>query len=106
MQAIELEERQADLTDANHEVRAQRDELERAAAQLADEKRRAELYGEFADRLAAEGNSEKLARIALIRLAEAAPTSARCTPRRGARRAAGCGPPCQASIPRSSRTRC
>jgi signal transduction histidine kinase/CHASE3 domain sensor protein len=72
MQAIELEERQADLTDANHEVRAQRDELERTAAQLADEKRRAELYGEFADRLAAEGSSEALARIALVRLAEAA----------------------------------
>ncbi len=72
MQAIELEERQADLTDANHEVRAQRDELERTAGQLAEEKRRAELYGEFADRLAAEGSSEKLARIALIRLAEAA----------------------------------
>jgi signal transduction histidine kinase len=72
MQAIELEERQADLTDANHEVRAQRDELERTAAQLADEKRRAEVYSEFADRLAAEGSSDKLARIALIRLAEAA----------------------------------
>jgi signal transduction histidine kinase/HAMP domain-containing protein len=72
MQAIELEERQADLTDANHEVRAQRDELERTAAQLADEKRRAELYGEFADRLAAEGSSEALARIALVRLAHAA----------------------------------
>jgi signal transduction histidine kinase/CHASE3 domain sensor protein len=72
MQAIELEERQADLTDANHEVRAQRDELERTASQLADEKRRAEAYSEFADRLAAEGSSDKLARIALIRLAEAA----------------------------------
>jgi signal transduction histidine kinase/CHASE3 domain sensor protein len=72
MQAIELEERQADLTDANHEVRAQRDELERTASQLAEEKRRAELYGEFADRLAAEGRSEKLAKIVLLRLAEAA----------------------------------
>ena len=72
MQAIELEERQADLTDANHEVRAQRDELERTASQLAEEKRRAELYGEFADRLAAEGRSEKLAKVVLMRLAEAA----------------------------------
>ncbi len=72
MQAIELEERQADLTDANHEVRAQRDELERTASQLAEEKRRAELYSQFADRLAAEGRSETLARIVLVRLAEAA----------------------------------
>jgi signal transduction histidine kinase len=72
MQAIALEDRQADLTDANQEVRAQRDELERTAAQLADEKRRAELYGDFADRLAVEGSSETLARIVLVRLAEAA----------------------------------
>jgi signal transduction histidine kinase/CHASE3 domain sensor protein len=72
MQAIELEERQTDLSDANLEARARRDELERTAAQLADEKRRAEQYGDFADRLASEGGSESLARIVLARLAEAA----------------------------------
>ena len=36
----------SELTEAGDEARAQRDELERTAAQLADEKRRAELHGD------------------------------------------------------------
>ena len=72
MQAIELEERQEELTAAAEEVRAQRDELSATAAQLADEKRRAEHYGAFADSLAAERDARVLAWIALSGLVEAA----------------------------------
>jgi signal transduction histidine kinase/CHASE3 domain sensor protein len=72
MQAIELEERQTDLTEAAQEVRAQRDELERTASQLAEEKRRAELYGDFADGLAAEADGDALARLALATLVDVA----------------------------------
>ena len=46
MQAIELEERQVELAEADDEARAQRDELEVTAGQLAAEKARAERYGD------------------------------------------------------------
>jgi signal transduction histidine kinase/CHASE3 domain sensor protein len=72
MQAIALEERQEELTEAGDETRAQRDQLEHTAAQLALEKARAERYGEFADRLAASRDPAVLARFALETLAEAA----------------------------------
>ncbi|MBE2315321.1 HAMP domain-containing protein [Solirubrobacter sp. CPCC 204708] len=72
MQAIALEERQEELTAAGEEVRAQRDELSLTAAQLAEEKRRAEAYGAFADSLAAERDARVLAWIALSGLVEAA----------------------------------
>jgi signal transduction histidine kinase/CHASE3 domain sensor protein len=72
MQAIALEERQEELTEAGDETRAQRDQLEHTAAQLASEKARAERYGEFADRLAGSRDPAVLARIALETLAEAA----------------------------------
>ncbi|HET6548039.1 MAG TPA: ATP-binding protein [Solirubrobacter sp.] len=72
MQAIELEERSQELTEAGDEARAQRDELSRTAAQLADEKRRAELYGDFAARLAGTHDPGALASIALATLAETA----------------------------------
>jgi signal transduction histidine kinase/CHASE3 domain sensor protein len=72
MQAIALEERQEELTEAGDETRAQRDQLEHAAAQLASEKARAERYGEFADRLARTRDPAVLAQIALSTLADAA----------------------------------
>lgn len=72
MQAIELEERQEELSASNDEVRAQRDELSATAAQLAEEKQRAELYGAFADSLAVERDASALARIALRGLIDAA----------------------------------
>lgn len=72
MQAIALEERQEELTEAGDETRAQRDQLEHSAAQLALEKARAERYGEFADRLARSRDPAVLAGIALSTLAEAA----------------------------------
>ncbi len=72
MQAIALEERQEELSEAADEARAQRDELSLIAAQLAEEKRRAELYGSFGDRLAAERDLEALARVALQALVTAA----------------------------------
>ena len=72
MQAIELEERQADLTEVTEAVRAQRDELESAAAHLASSKTRAERHSDFADRLAAERDPAALARITLETLADAA----------------------------------
>ncbi len=72
MQAITLEERQVELSEAGDEARAQRDELSLTASQLADEKRRAELYGEFADRLAASRDVASLAALALETLADAA----------------------------------
>lgn len=72
MQAIELEERQEELSATTDEVRAQRDELSLTAAQLEDEKRRAEAYGAFADSLAAERDAVVLAWIALSGLVEAA----------------------------------
>jgi signal transduction histidine kinase/CHASE3 domain sensor protein len=72
MQAIELEERQVELTEANDEARAQRDELEISAGHLAEEKARAERYGEFANRLATSRNAADLAEIALSTLAAVA----------------------------------
>ena len=63
MQAIELEERSLELTEAGDEARAQRDELEETAAQLALEKARAERYGDFADRLAGSREVPALAAI-------------------------------------------
>jgi signal transduction histidine kinase len=72
MQAIALEERQEELSAAGDEARAQRDELSLIAAQLADEKRRAEIYGAFADRLSAERELDALARVALQTLISAA----------------------------------
>ena len=72
MQAIELEERQEELSASSDELRAQRDELSATAAQLADQKRRAESYGAFADSLAQERQTDVLAWIALSGLVEAA----------------------------------
>jgi signal transduction histidine kinase/CHASE3 domain sensor protein len=72
MQAIELEERQEELTASSDEVRAQRDELSATAAQLAEEKRRAEVYGAFADSLASEREAAVLGWIALSGLVDAA----------------------------------
>jgi len=72
MQAIELEERQEELSTSSDELRAQRDELSATAAQLADQKRRAEVYGSFADSLATERETGVLAWIALSGLVEAA----------------------------------
>jgi signal transduction histidine kinase/CHASE3 domain sensor protein len=72
MQAIALEERQVELSEAGREARAQRDELSLTAGQLADEKRRAELYSDFADRLAAVRDPGALASLALETLAGAA----------------------------------
>ncbi len=72
MQAIALEERQEELTEVSDETRAQRDQLEHTASQLAQEKARAERYGEFADRLAGSRDPSTLSRIALETLAEAA----------------------------------
>lgn len=72
MQAIALEERSTELAEAGEEARAQRDELEHAAAQLALEKRRAERYGEFAGRLAGSRSARDLARVALDTLVSAA----------------------------------
>lgn len=72
MQAIELEERQEELSASSDELRAQRDELSATAAQLADQKRRAEVYAAFADSLASERETGVLAWIALSGLVEAA----------------------------------
>jgi len=72
MQAIALEERSAELAQAGDEARAQRDELEHTARQLALEKRRAERYGEFAGRLAGSRSARDLARVALDTLVSAA----------------------------------
>jgi PAS domain S-box-containing protein len=65
MQAGELEQRQAELAEAGDELRAQRDELEATAEQLAEEKRLAELFGGFGERLAAESDLRRLAAIAV-----------------------------------------
>lgn len=72
MQALELEERGQELSASGDELRAQRDELSATAAQLADEKRRAESYAAFADSLAAERDGAVLAWIALSGLVQAA----------------------------------
>ncbi|MDA0182165.1 ATP-binding protein [Solirubrobacter phytolaccae] len=72
MQAIELEEHQEELSASSDELRAQRDELSATAAQLADQKRRAEAYASFADTLATERETAVLAWIALSGLVEAA----------------------------------
>jgi signal transduction histidine kinase len=70
MQTVELEARQAQLAEAGDELRAQRDELEVTAGLLAEEKRLAELFGDFGERLAAETDVRALAAIALDTLAE------------------------------------
>jgi signal transduction histidine kinase len=70
MQTVELESRQSELAEAGDELRAQRDELEATAALLAEEKRLAELFSDFAERLAAETDPRALAAIALDKLAE------------------------------------
>ena len=72
LQAIALEERSNELAEAGEEARAQRDELEHTAVQLAVEKRRAERHGEFAERLASSLSAGDLARIVLETLARAA----------------------------------
>jgi signal transduction histidine kinase/CHASE3 domain sensor protein len=72
MQAIELEERSLELTEAGDEARAQRDELEATAAQLALEKARAELHGDFAERLAISRDVDALAATTLAALVSAA----------------------------------
>jgi signal transduction histidine kinase len=72
MQAIELEERSLELAEAGDEARAQRDELELTASQLALEKARAELHGDFADRLAGSREVGSLAAITLSTLVSAA----------------------------------
>ena len=72
LQAIALEERSNELAEAGDEARAQRDELEHTAVQLALEKRRAERHGEFAERLASSRPAGDLARIVLETLADAA----------------------------------
>jgi signal transduction histidine kinase/CHASE3 domain sensor protein len=72
MQAIELEERSLELTEAGNEAREQRDALEETAAQLASEKARAELHGEFAERLAGSREVSSLAAITLSTLVAAA----------------------------------
>jgi signal transduction histidine kinase len=69
MQATELESRQTELAEAGDELRAQRDELEATAEQLAEEKRLAELFAEFGERLAAESDLRELAAIAVDTLA-------------------------------------
>src|SRR5262249_30098856 len=71
MQAIVLEERSTELAEAGDEARAQRDELEHTAVQLAREKRRAERYGELAGRLAGSRSARDLARVALATRAAA-----------------------------------
>ena len=88
MQAIALEERQEELTEAGDETRAQRDELEHTAAQLAAEKARAERYGEFADRLAALARRRRCWRRSRWRRwpRRPAPTSACSTRETGATR--------------------
>jgi signal transduction histidine kinase len=70
MQTVELEARQDELAQAGDELRAQRDELEVTAALLAEEKRLAELFSDFGERLAAETDVRALAAIALDTLAE------------------------------------
>jgi signal transduction histidine kinase len=70
MQTVELEARQEELAEAGDELRAQRDELEVTAALLAEEKRLAELFSDFGERLAAEPDVHALAAIALDTLAE------------------------------------
>jgi PAS domain S-box-containing protein len=70
MQTVELEERQAELAEAGDELRAQRDELESTAALLESEKRLAELFAEFGERLGAETDLRALAGIVLDTLAE------------------------------------
>ena len=72
LQAIALEERSTELAEAGDEARAQRDELEHTAVQLALEKRRAERYGDFVERLASSLSRDDLARIVLETLARAA----------------------------------
>jgi signal transduction histidine kinase len=72
MQAIELEERSLELTEAGDEARAQRDELEEIAAQLALEKARAEEYGDFAEQLAGSRDVAALASLTLSALVTAA----------------------------------
>ena len=83
-QNAELEARQTRLTDAGEELRAQRDELEATAEQLAEEKRLAELFGEFAERLAAESDVHALAPIVLETIADVtgAPAGVLYGPRR------------------------
>ena len=68
-QAIELEDRQAELAAVGDELRAQRDELETTTALLAEEKQLAELFGEFAERLAGHSDLGALAALALDTLA-------------------------------------
>jgi signal transduction histidine kinase/CHASE3 domain sensor protein len=72
LQAIALEERSTELAEAGDEARAQRDELEHTAVQLALEKARAERYGDFVERLASSLSRDDLARIVLETLARTA----------------------------------
>ena len=72
LQAIALEERSNELAEAGEEARAQRDELEHTAVQLAVEKGRAERHGEFAERLASSLSAGDLARVVLETLVRAA----------------------------------
>ena len=104
MQAIALEERQVELSEAGDEARAQRDELSLTASQLADAKRRAELHRDFADRLAASRDR------GVARSAGAGDAGRRRRRRRrrpvrrdaGATTRAGRAPPCSGSSPRRS----
>jgi signal transduction histidine kinase len=84
IQNAELEARQTRLSEVSEELRAQRDELELTAEQLAEEKRLAELFGEFAERLAAESDVHALAAIVLETIADVmgAPAGVLYGPRR------------------------
>src|SRR4051794_8501043 len=71
-QANELETRQARLAEAGDELRVQHEQLEATAEQLAEERDLAELFGEFAERLAAESDLHALAPIILETIAAVA----------------------------------